>query len=914
MAQVDLAFGLRATVWRGTGLALVLAAAAIASQAEIVVVGSEGASFRRISLLPAGPAPWVAAAVAVATAALLVWALARFAGAAPARSVSTAAPLALLGLWVVPLLPVLADRWPMLLLLAGPLRWVVAVVAAGLVLWRIERVRLATETAVVRVGPRAVVGVSLLVFVGVGAYVGRVQGLDGDEPHYLMIAQSLLADGDLAIENNYLAREFEAFSDRELRPPFLRRGLDGVIYSVHAPGLPVLLLPAYALGGARGAIVFLGLVAALAALAIYRLARELAGPRVALAVWAGVALGTPFLFHGWLIYPEMPAAFVTAWAAWWTLRAPPAEWKTWVLRGVALAALPWFHTKFAVLTAGLGATLGLGLLIRRQWPALVAVSVPVAVSTAGWFAFFWVLYGVADPTIPYGGTAAQGEQLMWANVPRGVLGLLFDQEFGLLVHSPVYVLAPLGLAALMWRRDTRWPALALVATALIFVVSSTRYYMWWGGTSVPARFLIPVLPMIAPGIAVAIASWRGAAARGLAAGLLLATLLISLRLVVVPEQGLAFNWRDGSGKFVEWLGQGSLLVSVLPSLWSRDWVAQLPRVLFAVGVVIAAMAGGWLATRRPWRCGPAGALVGVGLGGLLGATVLATPLIADGAPVIVRDGRTRLLDTLDGRRTRVVDLRRWQRIRGEDALAAVPLVYEPNVPEAGERDLTQTVGPIVLSPGRYDLSVRFRPGERVTGRVAVTTRAGRVTLASAEAHDDEARLDLVIPPEIVMTTLWVTPSDAALADAIDHVEIRPRAIVPRTERGGRFVHQIDWAGGTAGGYYAHVDRLSFAEGGVFWTRGSSESEVLLYPGRAALLVAWLQAGAAGGRAEIDVAGDRRTLTLEPGERRPVEFRLPGVEGLPVRVGFDGGFRPSEVEAGSKDTRWLGVRVAFELYR
>jgi hypothetical protein len=100
------------------------------------------------------------------------------------------------------------------------------------------------------------------------------------------------------------------------------------------------------------------------------------------------------------------------------------------------------------------------------------------------------------------------------------------------------VLAPVGLGALIWRRDSRWPALALVATALIFVVSSTRYYMWWGGTSVPARFLIPVLPLVAPGLAVAIASWRGAAARGLAAGLLLATLLVSVRLVAFPDEWL----------------------------------------------------------------------------------------------------------------------------------------------------------------------------------------------------------------------------------------------------------------------------------------------------------------------------------------------------------------------------------------
>jgi hypothetical protein len=62
----------------------------------------------------------------------------------------------------------------------------------------------------------------------------------GDEPHYLVITQSLLLDGDLRIENNHARHDYLAYFDAELHPDFLRRGLDGQIYSVHAPGLPVM--------------------------------------------------------------------------------------------------------------------------------------------------------------------------------------------------------------------------------------------------------------------------------------------------------------------------------------------------------------------------------------------------------------------------------------------------------------------------------------------------------------------------------------------------------------------------------------------------------------------------------------------------------------------------------------------------
>jgi hypothetical protein len=44
------------------------------------------------------------------------------------------------------------------------------------------------------------------------------------------------------------------------------------------------------------------------------------------------------------------------------------------------------------------------------------------------------------------------------------------------------------------------PLLAMVA---LFVAASARMYMWWGGSGAPARFLVPILPLAAPMIAVA---------------------------------------------------------------------------------------------------------------------------------------------------------------------------------------------------------------------------------------------------------------------------------------------------------------------------------------------------------------------------------------------------------------------------
>ena len=55
----------------------------------------------------------------------------------------------------------------------------------------------------------------------------------GDEPHYLVIAQSLWRDGDLKIENNHQRGDYREYFSRDLEPHYLTRGADGEIYSIH---------------------------------------------------------------------------------------------------------------------------------------------------------------------------------------------------------------------------------------------------------------------------------------------------------------------------------------------------------------------------------------------------------------------------------------------------------------------------------------------------------------------------------------------------------------------------------------------------------------------------------------------------------------------------------------------------------
>ena len=823
---------------------------------------------------------------------------------------SALAPLVLLLLWAVPYLPWVSGRFPMLLALSGPLRWLVAGLAVGGCAWRallLAGLRWPTTSLP---GRRAAFVVSLAAFLGLGFYVKQAQGLGGDEPHYLVIAHSLLADRDLQIENNHTERHYLRFFGGALRPHFLRRGRGDVIYSIHAPGLPALLLPSYAVGGHWGAIAMMCLLAALASRAVFDLAQAMTSRSTALFTWAAVTFSIPFAVHSWMIYPEMAAALVMAWSALWVWKPPPEQPWPWFWRGLAIAVLPWLHTKFSILLIAV-----VVLMLVRLWPRIVPalfLLTPVACSVFLWLFSLYVMYGVSNPTVAYNYSAGAG--LETANIPRGVLGLLFDQEYGLLVYSPVYLLAFAGCWVLIKQRTQRWYAIGLGVTVLVFLAGITRVYMWWGGGSAPARFLVPVLPLVAPLIAAAVHKVRRPSTRGVVGLLLAASVICFVAVAAVPSQRLMFNDRDGTGRLVEVLQAAAPVTATLPSFLQPDWQSQLP----ALGLWLGAGLFTLLAVRRlAGRAGPRALgpfwspAVCLVLFGFTASVLAGGMSPSEERRAVATEGQMNLLAAYDGARLGSVDLDRLARLDTEELLGHAIIVqrYGPGV----DIKSVEMAGPFRLPPGRYEARVWFRRGSGFDGELRLRHHRGPGVLARTRGGvGNPAVLSFDLPVSIPAATL--VASDLRLARSVSAIEIIPQDVVPRSARLDiENPRVIDLAGDYLGGYVLYVDDNTYPEGGMCWVRGGRSGSLLVSPAGASLMRVRIRNGATAGVVSVHVAGSERVFDLEPYETRELQVALSGDQALvPIVVFPRGGFRPAEVVPGSRDRRWLGCQVSIGL--
>ncbi|HUF47855.1 MAG TPA: hypothetical protein VMM93_08555 [Vicinamibacterales bacterium] len=798
--------------------------------------------------------------------------------------------------------------WPVpipvaFVIFTGPLAWwpIGLAVAGAVVAAREARARPAGHGPFARAGRQA--GVAALLTLALGAATAtsiadRLPG--GDEPHYLIITDSLLRDGDLRIENNHRNRDYAAYFDGTMSPDFIRRGADGEIYSIHAPGVSALVLPAFALAGYRGAQATILGCAALAGALVWLIGWRATGRAdAAWFAWAAITLTPTTLLLSGMVFPDGPGALATAAGLWLGVRlldqARPV--RTGILVGVSalLAFLPWLHTRFSILAGGLGL-----LLVWRIWiggdgrlrRAVVFAAVPVAAALL-WFGHFWIIYGTPDPTAPYGDNA--GSRL--AYIPGGLVALLFDQQFGLLAYSPVLAALALGLGQ---SGSVGMVSAARVAAVigLVYSAAVTTYWMWWAGLPAPpARFLTAALPLAALPLS---RSWAGAGegTRAVLALLLAVSASIALVTAAVGGGALAWNVRDGQAAWLEWLGPVVNLPRAWPSFFWKldpaDLTSELPFVRHVA--VFAGLVAGALVVVARLSTGRAAAA------GLFGLAMPAAVMVAASTGWWLNDvtgldpARSQMaIASAEGAGRRLLRIEAWR--AGFEVSVLPALRIRPD--EAGRADAppSATVFELV-PPGRYELDVLV--SDPAPGRLDL--RIGR----SASPVRS-----VVVPGPGTFNVPLSLPSgaEALSVEALDEAgaAITGTDVTLRIVSAAVRAPLAVWSARFGDVDVFFTDRQVFVEPGGFWVRGSSEAGVhLLRESGPGVVQVVLRNGGSTNRVAVSIDGRREEWELAASEERRLDVPV-GAGGVRLRVHSTNGFRPSD-DAGSDDRRFLGVWV------
>lgn len=403
-------------------------------------------------------------------------------------------PFLAMGLGLLPFVPALTGFGSALLFFSGYSMVLGFAILLGLVGSRlIPRMRPPTTLTVVFA--------AFAVFVLVGRYLPGPAGPQGDEPHYLLIAESLLHDGDVDLKNQFDEKAFLKFTGPGLEPHTAPRSPKDHLYAIHTPGLSALIAPGYALGGYSGARIVVSGVMALAVGLVYFVSRSMFGAGPALFVFAASTFASPLAIYANSLFPDSVATLPVALTLAYLVAAGPRMFASSTL---AIALLPWLHPRLLPL----GLLLALALSIRPSWSgkrALLAFG-PLLASVGLLLWHFQRLFGTASLSAAYGPGFA--DDVSVARIPWGASALLFDRQFGLLLFSPLLLLCARGVT--LMTREQRPVALLCGAIAAIQLGVGGAFTMWWGGASAPVRFLVAAVPalLIAAG-----ACWREAEAR-----------------------------------------------------------------------------------------------------------------------------------------------------------------------------------------------------------------------------------------------------------------------------------------------------------------------------------------------------------------------------------------------------------------
>lgn len=265
--------------------------------------------------------------------------------------------------------------------------------------------------------------------------------LSGDEPHYILIAQSIVEDGDVDLTNNMKEQSYSSFHPVEIHA-------HGIIHKqrtlpFHMPGLSFLLVPFYVLYKWIFPFVpsqlFFRLAASIInaffALGLFFTIKQLFPRKNISGFWIYFICTFPLLFHAIHLYPELPAGALAMGAFLFGY----IKKERYLLSGFFLSLIPWFHLKYTPVILVLAIAILYHLIKREKYRELTLFFIFPVISWIFLEIYCKGLYGTFNPAGIF--PAARYWTISYSLKLKTLFAYFLDQRDGIFLFAPVFFLS-----------------------------------------------------------------------------------------------------------------------------------------------------------------------------------------------------------------------------------------------------------------------------------------------------------------------------------------------------------------------------------------------------------------------------------------------------------------------------------------
>ncbi len=293
------------------------------------------------------------------------------------------------------------------------------------------------------------VGILFLFYLFVMNNYLKDNGLQYDEPHYVIEAISIIKDGDLDLKNNYLNKDYKSFYKGNLDPHISLNSQNNHWYSIHGYGLGLLLVPFVIVGKLLNNIPFFvhlfNIIIFL--MSFYLLNRILEFEGIS-NTFNKIILLFFFITLPIVAYVNFLAveniAFLyiafTFYNFYLLVKKEEIDSLIFYLFLFFTFLLIFIHVKFLIIQGLSVIFIGLILFLKKHYKKAYILGITFVISLILLLIFNNLLYGKFSFSAMYKGTELSLKYLI-----PGILGQFFDSQVGLFVNNTLYLLFLYGM-------------------------------------------------------------------------------------------------------------------------------------------------------------------------------------------------------------------------------------------------------------------------------------------------------------------------------------------------------------------------------------------------------------------------------------------------------------------------------------